>query len=252
MDFELSVKMNYDKLTDSEKEMVKFMMNRPQDVINRNIVELGEAMLSSKSSVLRLAKKLGYRGFSELKYVVRESMTISTLEPTDLTQLLKQDLDWIFRYVDQTNFQPFLQKLKDARMVFLYATGFSQNNFAKEFSKDLMIANRANMLISGESNLSISSSIIMEDDLIIFTSFSGETAGIKDVIRTLKMKNVPIAAITKFGSNFLSEHADYSFYFEASPLPSYKHSQSVHSLIGLEVILDVIARKYREFILFDE
>ncbi|MGP7819673.1 MurR/RpiR family transcriptional regulator [Niallia sp. 01092] len=252
MEFELSVKMNYDKLTDSEKGMVKFMMNRPQDVIDMNIVELGEAMLSSKSSVLRLAKKLGYRGFSELKYVIRESMTISTLEPSDLTQLLKQDLDWIFRYVEQTNFQPFLQKLKDARMVFLYATGFSQNNFTKEFSKDLMIANRSNMLISGDSNLSISSSIIMEEDLIIFTSFSGETAGIKDVIRTLKMKNVPIATITKFGSNFLSENADYSFFFEATPLPSHQHKQLVHSIIGLEVILDVIARKYREFILFDE
>ncbi|GAY76865.1 transcriptional regulator, RpiR family [Sporolactobacillus inulinus] len=167
MDFELSIKMNYDRLTDSEKEMAKFMMRRPQDVVNMSIVELGAAMLSSKSSVLRFAKKLGYRGFSELKYVIRESMKVPALEPSDLTQLLKQDLDWIMRYVEQTNFQPFLQKLKDARMVFLYATGFSQNNFTKEFSKDLMLAKRANMLISGESNLLMSSSIIRKDDLII-------------------------------------------------------------------------------------
>ncbi|MET1247396.1 MurR/RpiR family transcriptional regulator [Sporolactobacillus sp. STCC-11] len=252
MDFELSVKMNYDQLTDSEKEMVRFMMNRPQDVINMTIVELGKAMLSSKSSVLRLAQKLGYHGFSELKYVIRESMTVSTLEPSDLTQLLKQDLDRTFRYADQTNFQPFLQKIKGARMVFLYATGFSQNNFTKEFSKDLMLANRANMVISGESNLSMSSSVLTEEDLIVFTSFSGETPGIKDVVRILKMKNIPIATVTRFGSNFLSEHADYSFFFEATPLPSRRYKQSVHSLIGLEVILDVIARKYREFILFDE
>ncbi|MGQ3480062.1 hypothetical protein [Paenibacillus sp. TY11] len=44
---------------------------------------------------------------------------------------------------------------------------------------------------------------------------------------------------------------DYAFFFEATPLPSYQ-KQVVHSLIGLEVILDVIARKYREFVLFDE
>ncbi|MCO7125420.1 MurR/RpiR family transcriptional regulator [Sporolactobacillus shoreicorticis] len=252
MEFELSVKMHYDQLTDSEKEMVKFMMNRPQDVINMNIVELGKAMLSSKSSVLRLAKKLGYHGFSDLKYVIRESMTISNQEPSDLTQLLKQDLDWMFRYVEQTNFQPFLQKLKDARMVFLYATGFSQNNFTKEFSKDLMLAKRANMVISGETNLAMSSSILTKEDLILFTSFSGETPGIKDTVRILKMRNIPMATITRFGSNFLSENADYSFFYEATPLPSKEHYQSIHSLIGLEVILDVIARKYREFILFDE
>ncbi|WP_018664846.1 MurR/RpiR family transcriptional regulator [Heyndrickxia acidiproducens] len=171
MEFELSVKMHYDQLTDSEKDMVKFIMDRPQDVVNMNIVQLGEAMLSSKSSVLRLAKKLGYHGFSELKYALRSSMTISPLEPSDLTQLLKQDLDRIFRYIEQTNFQPFLQKLKDARMVFLYATGFSQGNFAKEFSKDLMNTKRGNMLISGETNLQISSSIITEEDLMIITWF---------------------------------------------------------------------------------
>ncbi|MDT3428251.1 RpiR family glv operon transcriptional regulator [Paenibacillus forsythiae] len=251
MDFDLRVKINYDNLTDSEKEMVRFIISRPQDVIRMNIIELGETMLSSKSSVLRLAQKLGYHGFSELKYALRSDMTLSSLEPSDLTLLLKQDLDRIFRYVEQTNFQPFLEKLKKARMVFLYATGFSQNNFTKEFSKDLMIANRQNILISGETNLAINSSIITEEDLVIFTSFSGETEMIKDVVRALKIKKVTIAAITKFGSNFLAEHADHSFFFEATPLPSHQR-QGVHSLIGLEVILDVIARKYREFILFDE
>ncbi|MEZ0117612.1 MurR/RpiR family transcriptional regulator [Heyndrickxia coagulans] len=251
MEFELSVKMHYDQLTDLEKDMVKFIMERPQDVVNMNIVQLGEAMLSSKSSVLRLAKKLGYHGFSELKYALRSSMAISPLEPSDLTQLLKQDLDRVFRYIEQTNFQPFLQKLKDARMVFLYATGFSQENFAKEFSKDLMNTRRGNMLISGETNLQISSSVITEEDLMIIASFSGETASIKDTVRSLTIRNVPIASITRFGRNFLSEHADYSFFYEATPLPN-QQDQPIHSLIGLGVILDVIARKYREYILFDE
>lgn len=251
MDLDLRVKMNYDDLTDSEKEMVRFIINRPQEVINMNIVELGEAMLSSKSSVLRLAKKLGYHGFSELKYALRADMALSSFQPSDLTLLLKHDLDRIFRYIEQTNFQPFLEKLKNARMVFLYATGFSQNNFTKEFSKDLMIANRQNILISGETNLEINSSIIREDDLVIFTSLSGETEAIKDVVRTLNINNVTIASFTKFGNNFLAEHADFSFFYEATPLPSLQ-KQIVHSLIGLEVILDVVARKYREFVLFDE
>lgn len=178
-------------------------------------------------------------------------MALSSFQPSDLTLLLKHDLDRIFRYIEQTNFQPFLEKLKNARMVFLYATGFSQNNFTKEFSKDLMIANRQNILISGETNLEINSSIIREDDLVIFTSLSGETEAIKDVVRTLNINNVTIASFTKFGNNFLAEHADFSFFYEATPLPSLQ-KQIVHSLIGLEVILDVVARKYREFVLFDE
>ncbi|GEB76845.1 hypothetical protein [Sporolactobacillus inulinus] len=50
----------------------------------------------------------------------------------------------------------------------------------------------------------------------------------------------------------MSENANYSFFFEATPLPDHQYKQQIHSLIGLELILDVVSRKYREFILFDE
>ncbi|WP_416383397.1 SIS domain-containing protein [Paenibacillus polymyxa] len=49
-------------------------------------------------------------------------------------------------------------------------------------------------------------SLITEEDLVILTSFSGETKMIKGVVRALKIKNVMNAAITKFGSDFLVEH----------------------------------------------
>ncbi|QNR65292.1 SIS domain-containing protein [Paenibacillus peoriae] len=61
-------------------------------------------------------------------------------------------------------------------------------------------------MISCETALAINSSLITEEDLVIFTSFSGETKMIKGVVRASKIKNVMIAAITKFGSNFLFEH----------------------------------------------
>ena len=250
-DFETSVKLHYDELTEAEQEMTRYILNNRELVSQIGIVKLGTLLLSSKSSVLRLAKKLGFNGFSDMKHTLQHSPITPMLEPMDLMGDLKQGLSHMLNYSEQTNFQPFLSKLKNARMIYLFATGFSQNNYTKEFSKDLMINGRSNMLTSGETNLALSIKSMSPDDLIVFTSLSGETPIIKDSVRNLSFKEIPIASFTRFGKNFLSNHATFPMFFEANDIPS-PNDEVQSSMGGLTLILDIVTRKYREFILYDE
>ena len=126
-DFETSVKLHYDELTEAEQEMTRYILNNRELVSQIGIVKLGTLLLSSKSSVLRLAKKLGFNGFSDMKHTLQHSPITPMLEPMDLMGDLKQGLSHMLNYSEQTNFQPFLSKLKNARMIYLFATGFSQN-----------------------------------------------------------------------------------------------------------------------------
>ena len=250
-DFETSVKLHYDELTEAEQEMTRYILNNRELVSQIGIVKLGTLLLSSKSSVLRLAKKLGFNGFSDMKHTLQHSPITPMLEPMDLMGDLKQGLSHMLNYSEQTNFQPFLSKLKNARMIYLFATGFSQNNYTKEFSKDSMGNGRSNMLISGETNLALSIKSMSPDDLIVFTSLSGETPIIKDSVRNLSFKEIPIASFTRFGKNFLSNHATFPMFFEANDIPS-PNDEVQSSMVGLTLILDIVTRKYREFILYDE
>ena len=72
-DFETSVKLHYDELTEAEQEMTRYILNNRELVSQIGIVKLGTLLLSSKSSVLRLAKKLGFNGFSDRKLQVQVS-----------------------------------------------------------------------------------------------------------------------------------------------------------------------------------
>ena len=69
-DFETSVKLHYDELTEAEQEMTRYILNNRELVSQIGIVKLGTLLLSSKSSVLRLAKKLGFNGFSDMKHTL--------------------------------------------------------------------------------------------------------------------------------------------------------------------------------------
>lgn len=250
-DFETNVKLHFDELTDNEQEMTRYILANQQQVSQMGIITLGSKLLSSKSSVMRLAKKLGFKGFSDMKYTLQHSKITPLLEPTDLITNLKHGINHMMNYSEQTNFLPFLTQVKNAKMIYLFATGFSQNNFTKEFSKDLMILGRSNMLISGETNLALSIKSMTPDDLIIFTSLSGETPIIKDSVRNLVIKQIPIASFTRFGTNFLAKHATFPMYYEAYDLPTTE-GEIENSMIGLALILDIVIRKYREFILYDE
>ena len=81
MDFDTQAELLYADLNDSEKEMIQYIKSHKQEVINMTINELAKILLSSKSSVLRLAKKLGFTGYSELKYALKKEIVKKAIIP---------------------------------------------------------------------------------------------------------------------------------------------------------------------------
>lgn len=251
MNFDQQVQLNFDLLTDNEKEMSFYIKEHKHEVINMSAVEFAEQTLSSKSSVSRLAQKLGFRGFAEMKYAIAQEMKQVATEPTDLISGLKDVINETFLYSEQVNFYPLLDKIKNARGLFIYATGFTQNNYSKEFANSLFLSGRTNFLISGETNFEIISQTLNSEDMVIITSLSGNTPAIKNTIKYLNMSKVPICSVTAFGKSFLSTHSKFQLYYEVSDVPAQGGSHRI-SMIGLNIILSIFAYKYREFILFDE
>lgn len=56
MDFDTQAGLIYSTLSDNEKDMIQYIRNHKSDVVGMPINELAKVLLSSKSSVLRLAQ----------------------------------------------------------------------------------------------------------------------------------------------------------------------------------------------------
>ena len=84
-----------------------------------NINELAKVLLSSKSSVLRLAQKLGYTGYSELKYSLKKDIVKKAVVPTDLVEKFRKEIDKTFEYASQVNFAPLISEIHKARLVMI-------------------------------------------------------------------------------------------------------------------------------------
>ena len=84
MNFEQHVETNYDSLSMNEKEMVQFIVQNQELIASKTIVEVGELLLTSKSTVLRLAKKIGFHGFVEMRYAIQDSIKKKNIKQSNI------------------------------------------------------------------------------------------------------------------------------------------------------------------------
>lgn len=60
-------------LGDLDKTILRYVLDNKKEVQQLGITELATATYTSKSTVLRLVRKLGFAGFSEFKYFLKTS-----------------------------------------------------------------------------------------------------------------------------------------------------------------------------------
>lgn len=243
------VKMRYADLNETEKEMISYVTAHLEDLHDLSIVEMAAMLKSSRSSVLRLAQKLGYRGYSQMKYEMKEAVDAKEVIPANLEEQFQKNVLKTFELVDQVNFMPLLHAIDQAEKLIIYATGFVQNNYAKQFSSELYLYGKPNFLVSGETNFEVISRTLTSKDLVIVVGFSGNTPGIQNAINLLSVRKVPICSITALSKNKLTDASRFSLFYQTSSLPIDGDGVSLNAL---SILMTVLARKYLEFILYDE
>lgn len=245
MNLEMLMQKYQKDLSEMDWMILGYILENEQEVMELSIVELGEKVHSSKSSILRLTKKLGFSGYSEFKYFMRQSKQNQTnLATANLIALQAKDIDNTVKLAQQTNFSLLSQALQKANTVYCYATGYSQRKVVEELSKMLMLCDKRSIVIPVKTELDISMSMISKEDIVLFVSLSGETDEIKENILSLNARKIPVVAITAFSHNFFAEHAQFSYFYYSTPFSISGKNHIAQSLVGLSVLVDIIFRKY--------
>lgn len=78
----------YADLKDAEKRVAEYILQNPNDIIHYSITELAETCKSGEATVFRLCKRLGYKGYQELKIKIA-SEVVSPIE--DIHEEIKEE-----------------------------------------------------------------------------------------------------------------------------------------------------------------
>lgn len=251
MNLEMIIQQHKQELSLLDKEILEYILAHQDKVGNMSIVELGNEVHTSKSTIMRLTQKIGFSGFSEFKYFIRQNLLASvsvSIQKVDFMELQKSDIKRTIDYLETLDLNDFLKKLDEAETIYCYGTGYSQQKAVEEFGKSMLYFEKKMILLPNKTEFDMAMPMISKQDILICASLSGETEEIKQNLDILSMRHIPILSISGFGDNYFSRVADFSLFYYSTPFIMGGKPCIANSLIGLNILLDYIFRKYGEYI----
>lgn len=211
--------------TATEKQIGEFVLENRDFVIDSSVQELAKAIGVSPAAIVRFSKKVGFKGFSNLKMllaqdksphkpvvfdaIIQESDSLDMLmDKARISNLNTTDLT--YKLLDREIYNETVNKLISARRIYLTGIGASHLIATDMFQKlvridqDVICVEEYNLFLSALANAT-------PDDVLIGFSYSGVTPEVLYAFEIANEKGMFTSAVTQIGDNPLSRLADVTF-----------------------------------------
>ncbi|MDB4895903.1 MAG: RpiR family transcriptional regulator [Firmicutes bacterium] len=229
------------KLTDTDDLIAEYLVKNKKAAIGLSIQALAAKFFTVPNTVSRLAKKLGYDGFSQLKNSLKDEIRGEELEPQDS---LHENIHKTFELIDPDKMAIVANLIHDAGRVLLFAVG-DTGPFCDMLAKHLKIGKKDAEFHVHRHEMLEEIELLTPDDLLFFISLSGETAQVVEMAELGKRKGIPISSLTHFSRNTLQAIADVHLYCYAPP--QRLNQRNVTDKTPLMVVLRAFSEYYWRF-----
>ncbi len=233
--------------TVSELYVFTYLDKNKEEVIDLSVKELSDKTFVSTATVMRVAKKLGYSGFTELKYAIKQELDhrIEQTQTTKSLEVVKQNLlnevSITKDNLPDDEVKKVAEILKSKKRIHMFAKGLTLN-VLEYASKQLQTAYRPVYLYNDTHIAYINAETFSEDDVIFLASLSGKTHQVIRVAQIAKSRGATLITITGRRINELSKMGDINFKVANERVGSTKHDFS--SRLAMFYVLEVIIGIY--------
>ena len=185
-------------LTPTDKKILEFILSNPQKVQTHGIRSLAVATFTSPASIERLAKKLGYSGYSELLFQAKHiAATNAVPQSTDL---------YNFTTLPQRDLELKIAQLFDRKHYFyIYGEGF--NEFVTGYIyRKFLVTHFPALLLSG-----LEIPLVYEEDqdpVLLLISRSGENFACLQKIEQIEQVNGALISLTANPNSTIAKKSD--------------------------------------------
>lgn len=233
--------------TVSELYVFTYLDKNKEEVIDLSVKELSDKTFVSTATVMRVAKKLGYSGFTELKYAIKQELDhrIEQTQATKSLEVVKQNLlnevSITKDNLPDDEVKKVAEILKSKKRIHMFAKGLTLN-VLEYASKQLQTAYRPVYLYNDTHIAYINAETFSEDDVIFLASLSGKTHQVIRVAQIAKSRGATLITITGRRINELSKMGDINFKVANERVGTTKHDFS--SRLAMFYVLEVIIGIY--------
>ncbi len=221
---------NLKNLTVQEQAVIEHIIKFPKDLLEMNVSELAKASYTSASTIIRVCKKLGTKGFGDFKFIyaseypemmkLKESLkTIpydanSTIDDIIHTMPLiySKAIDHTRSMIDRNVLINVIALMKKAKVIDIYGDGIN-NEVAKMFCYKL---GEIGITSNAYSSIHWSHASFLQLENIpnfsILISHTGKNSNVIDAAKRLKKCNMPTLSISGNIDQSLAKLTDYNIH----------------------------------------
>jgi len=216
----LKIQSVYASLKTAERKAVEFLLNYPDVFSSHSIQDIAIKADCSQATLIRIARKLGYAGFPDLKasllradddklrnytnISVNDSVITVSQKVFDSSVLAIQDT---FALLDNIQFEQALQSLLQANTILLAGEGDASISAHALFLKLCRLG--TNVKFSFEYDVQLMAvSQLKKGDTLLVISHSGQTGSTFKLVKCAKAQGATVIAITKYPYSPIGKNAD--------------------------------------------
>lgn len=219
------------QMTPAESEVVRYLLQRPEEAMELTVHELAERSFSSSATIVRMCRRLGFDGYKELRRSLQYELAVRKRSEQERRDEISRE-DSLEELVDKITYKnivsleetknlvdiPVLQQCVDllchARTIYLFGIGSSLCVARDAYLKFLRLGKSCVLNDDWHSQL-LQARNTVAGDVGLFISYSGQTVEMIECARNLKENGAKMILITRFAASELSELADHNLYVAA-------------------------------------
>lgn len=243
MKFEKRVYEKEFSLNDTDDSIIDYIRENKANLQGLSIHQIAKDLFLSPNSIMRMAKKLGYSGFAELKFSLLKEIQPNQMETVEHRVLEKvpENITKTLDVIDEAILEEMVATMHNAQRILFVSVG-DTCSMSEILYKYLRVVGKPVEYYSQIHDLEYAMKQYKKSDLIFFISTSGQTPRILSMAKQAKESKIPRVCLTHFGENALSKLCDMQlcFWGEARRIDGY----DVTDKSGLMLLMRLIAEKY--------
>ena len=125
---------NYDCLTSTDQLIVQEIRRDKEEIKNLNSIQTAKRLGISRTSLVRLMKKLGISSYAEFKLILKQEKEDNSHSKIEMNTII-QDYHNMIEELKNYDYSTVCQQIYDAQSIYLYGSGNEQKAIIEEFKR---------------------------------------------------------------------------------------------------------------------
>lgn len=217
----LKIRSVYDTVKKAERQAIDFLLEHPKEIAGLTIVELASRAGCSEATIVRTAKRLGYRGYPELREsfaAVDHQGEIADYGGIDrgdsfaavarkVFQASVSALQDTLQLMNEAQYGRAVHALLSARKILVCGVGDAHLVALEAYQRFVRIGEDCQVSEDPDLQL-IMAAHLAPKDVLLAISHSGRSRTVLDVVRRAREAGATVIGITNFPVSPIAKHAD--------------------------------------------